>query len=217
LYRTESLSAPIAEALARAGLPFQRRSHKRLAENAAVKRVAADMSAVPGELPPAGRLEATASVSAADDPEYALARQVLGPIAARCADMNTFRSELALASDADLWDPRAQCISLLTLHAAKGLEFPVVFIVGCEDGIMPLRIGKESDTAEERRLLFVGMTRARDRLYLCRARRRFWHGAGHALPPSPFLADIGRNHLDQQHAEARTHRPAAEQMDLFYG
>jgi superfamily I DNA/RNA helicase len=53
-------------------------------------------------------------------------------------DLAQFRSEIALGVDADLWDPRADRVSLLTLHAAKGLEFPVVFIVGCEDGLLPL-------------------------------------------------------------------------------
>lgn len=215
LYRTESQSAAVAEALTRTGLPFQRRSHRRLAENASVRRVVADMEAVRGGDGPAGRLDATAASAPSDDPGYALAREALKPIAARCTDMAEFRSELALASDADLWDPRAQCVSLLTIHAAKGLEFPVVFVVGCEDGVLPLRVGKETDMAEERRLFFVAMTRARDRLYLCRARRRPWRGTGRSLSPSPFLADIERALADHQRSEARSHLPHAEQLGLF--
>jgi uncharacterized protein (TIGR00375 family) len=215
LYRTESVSAPVAEALARAGLPFQKRSHRRLAENASVRRVVAQMEAVRVGDGPAGRLEAVAASAPADDPGHAMAREALRPIAARCADMAQFRSDLALASDADLWDPRAQCVSLLTIHAAKGLEFPVVFVVGCEDGVLPLRVGKDTDMAEERRLFFVAMTRARDRLYLCRARRRSWRGTGRSLPPSPFLEDIERAIADHQRSESRAHLPRAEQMDLL--
>ena len=97
------------------------------------------------------------------------AAEVLGPLAARCGtDLDRFLDELALGAEVDTWDPRADRISLLTLHAAKGLEFPVVFIAGCDDGLLPLRSwrGAEVDYAEERRLLFVGMTRATTRLTL---------------------------------------------------
>ena len=70
------------------------------------------------------------------------AADVLAPLAARCgADLDRFLDELALGAEVDTWDPRADRISLLTLHAAKGLEFPVVFIVGCDDGLLPLRPG----------------------------------------------------------------------------
>ena len=82
-------------------------------------------------------------------------------------------------------------MSLLTLHAAKGLEFPVVFVVGCEDGLLPMRFGDEPvDAAEERRLLFVGMTRARTHLALSAARRRTVRGRITEPAPSPFLADL---------------------------
>src|SRR5262249_1283284 len=89
--------------------------------------------------------------------------------------------------EVDTWDPRADRISLLTLHAAKGLEFPVVFIVGCEDGLLPLRPwhGAEVDYAEERRLLFVGMTRATTRLVLLTAAERSIRGTVTRCPPPP--------------------------------
>jgi DNA helicase-2/ATP-dependent DNA helicase PcrA len=109
-----------------------------------------------------------------------------------------------LALDVDQWDPRADRISLLTLHAAKGLEFPVVFIVGCEDGLLPLHWGApdEESLAEERRLLFVGMTRAQQRLVLTHAKKRFWKGKSRPSKPSPFLEDIERTLLafHQHHA-----------------
>jgi len=82
-------------------------------------------------------------------------------------------------------------VSLMTLHAAKGLEFPVVFIVGCEQDILPLQLGTLSaDQGEERRLFYVGMTRAKERLYLLRATRRRIYGRMMKNSPSPFLADI---------------------------
>ena len=89
-------------------------------------------------------------------------------------------AELLLGSEVDTWDPRANRISLLTLHAAKGLEFPVVFIVGCDEGVLPLRSADSVD--EERRLFFVGVSRAQSHLYLTHGERpsRFLN----ALPTS---------------------------------
>jgi superfamily I DNA/RNA helicase len=130
------------------------------------------------------------------------AAELLGPLAADCgADLGRFLTELALGAEVDTWDPRADRISLLTLHAAKGLEFPVVFISGCEDGLVPLRWSRRDqsaeDEAEERRLFFVGMTRATTRLVLSSAARR---------PPSPYLADIDASLLDRREGAARPHR-----------
>jgi len=97
----------------------------------------------------------------------------------------------ALNHDGDFYDPRAEGISLMTLHASKGLEWRVVFIVGCDDGAMPLRRGREEPNMdEERRLLFVGMTRARERLFLSWPRTRVQRGERSSGTPSPFLGDI---------------------------
>jgi superfamily I DNA/RNA helicase len=146
---------------------------------------------------------------------------VLGPLAAKCgADLDRFLDELALGAEVDTWDPRADRISLLTLHAAKGLEFPVVFIVGCDDGLLPLRSwrGAEVDYAEERRLLFVGMTRATTRLTLYTAAKRTLRGELTACSPSPFLSSIESALLDRPGGEtkSRTRRkPRVQQEALF--
>jgi DNA helicase-2/ATP-dependent DNA helicase PcrA len=102
-------------------------------------------------------------------------------------------------------------VALLTLHAAKGLEFACVFIVGLEDGVLPLHWGKAEDVAaeelaEERRLFYVGMTRAKDRLVLSRALKRLWRGRVHAQRPSPFLADIESELVKEQRSELRRRR-----------
>ena len=106
----------------------------------------------------------------------------------------TFALKAKHCSQEDFPDPRADRVSLLTLHAAKGLEFSVVFVVGLEDGILPLRWGDDAldagALAEERRLCYVGMTRAKDRLIVSRAAQRAWRGHVRALDPSPFLRDI---------------------------
>lgn len=100
-------------------------------------------------------------------------------------------NEEKLLAPADYFDPRANAVTLTTMHTAKGLEFRVVFIAGCEDGLMPCTIMKDdADREEERRLFYVGMTRAKDELYLLHARSRFLYGQRLAPSPSPFLDEI---------------------------
>jgi superfamily I DNA/RNA helicase len=162
---------------------------------------------------PAGRAAAILAVRAAAD--------VLGPLAAKCgSDLDRFLDELALGAEVDTWDPRADRISLLTLHAAKGLEFPVVFIAGCDDGLLPLRSwrGAEVDYAEERRLLFVGMTRATTRLTLLTAAKRTLRGELAGCAPSPFLSSVDPALLDRRGGDAagRARRgPRVQQAALF--
>ena len=99
---------------------------------------------------------------------------------------------VALVADVDDLDQTIDSVTLITLHQAKGLEFPVVFIVGMEEGILPhLRsFDDPGQMEEERRLCYVGMTRARERLYLMRAFRRTLMGASTVNPPSRFLEVI---------------------------
>ena len=103
----------------------------------------------------------------------------------------SFLEDVALITDIDEYDDAADSVTLITLHAAKGLEFPVVFIVGLEEGILPhvrsIESGNPEQLEEERRLCYVGMTRAKEHLYLVRAFRRAFSGHN---PPSRFLADI---------------------------
>ena len=103
-----------------------------------------------------------------------------------------YLQQIALLSDADGYDEKAGAVSLMTLHAAKGLEFPAVLIIGAEDGLIPHRRSLESDEAleEERRLLFVGMTRAQQKLAVSRARWRMIQGATLATVRSEFLRDL---------------------------
>lgn len=107
-------------------------------------------------------------------------------------DLTTFLEEVSLVSDVDTRDDETLAPSLLTLHAAKGLEFPVVFIVGLEEGVLPHIRSMEdpSQMQEERRLMYVGITRAKERLYLLYAFRRSLFGDSSANMPSRFLYDI---------------------------
>lgn len=106
--------------------------------------------------------------------------------------LEAFLEEVALVSDQDTLDEKARVPTLLTLHAAKGLEFPVVFIIGLDDGILPhLRSFDDPDAMEEeRRLLYVGITRAKDRLFLLRSQQRNLYGYSEPMKPSRYLEDV---------------------------
>jgi uncharacterized protein (TIGR00375 family) len=209
LYRTDAQAGPVMEALHRAGVPVQKRSHNRLRDRPGVADIARELRLHPG-----GTTESAAAAASDEVAErvrragrtlaqrYDLpsldrepvtvrpeeiwaAVDLLGPLARECGhDPARFLAELAAGSEVDALDPRAEAVTLLTLHAAKGLEFPVVFLVGVEDRLLPHSFPgtrpSDDQVAEERRLFFVGMTRARDRLYLSHARHR----------PSPFLRAI---------------------------
>jgi DNA helicase-2/ATP-dependent DNA helicase PcrA len=117
--------------------------------------------------------------------------------------LTTFLEEVALVSDVDNLDEAANVPTLLTLHMAKGLEFPVVFIVGLEDGLLPHNRSFDDPDGmeEERRLCYVGITRAKERVYLVHAFRRTMYGESEVSVPSRFITDIP-NHLVAGRGEA---------------
>jgi DNA helicase-2/ATP-dependent DNA helicase PcrA len=320
LYRTDAQAVVLGQALTRAGLPFQKRSHDLLGRRAAVPEILREMGAVPGPGAagvgaagvgghqrgagltmnglggtgqagrsgdgPAGpdkagpgpggtgvaerlraavhRLASTSQDGRAtggrtsgglSQVDVLAAGEVLAPLALRCGDdVERFLTEIALGAEADALDPRADAVTLLTIHAAKGLEFGVVFVAGCERDLMPLWLpGKRpargrrpdapddgsgdegaapgaagavpgaggaiaaaggTDVAEERRLLFVAMTRARTHLLLTCAVRRRRHSAVTETGPSPFLASIDPRLLDRP-AVPRPRRPGVSQPRLL--
>jgi DNA helicase-2/ATP-dependent DNA helicase PcrA len=194
LYRSSVQAEPVMEALTRAGMPYQKRSHDRLIRRPGVREIAHELRHHGGEL--ATRLKAAAQALAElhDETVLRTAAELLTPLAVRCGeDLEAFLGELALGAEVDAFDPRADRIALLTMHASKGLEFPVVFVVGCEDGLLPLRL-PDTDEAEERRLFFVGMTRAQSSLYLSGTRRR---------EPSPFLRAVPGKYVTRAEPAAR--------------
>ncbi|HEY3505500.1 MAG TPA: UvrD-helicase domain-containing protein [Actinocatenispora sp.] len=241
LYRTDAQAAPVIEALSRAGVPVQKRSHDRLLDRPGVTAIADEMryaTGIDGAI--AARVRLTAQVLARQAADAAAgerwgretvrvteadihgAVELLMPLAVRCgADLPMFLAELATGAEVDTWDPRADRVTLLTLHASKGLEFPVVFLVGCEDGLLPLRLpGREPDAeqvAEERRLLFVGITRAQDRLYLSHAARRRRRDATEPQPvaESPYLSAIDPRLYDRLGDDPTPRKPRARQLRLI--
>ena len=227
LYRTDAQAAALGQALTRAGLPYQKRSHDLLARRPAVADIVREMGLsqlggdVLGQLTAAVRaLAAARGERDATVVDIRAAGEVLAPLARRCGDdAERFRTEISLGAETDALDPRAEAIPLLTLHAAKGLEFDVVFLAGCERGLLPLRLPGSGpltpdQTAEERRLLFVGMTRARGQLVLTCAARRTRHGAQEAAGRSPFLAAVNPDLLGPV-APPRTRRSADRQLRLL--
>jgi superfamily I DNA/RNA helicase len=213
LYRSDAQADALQEALARAGIPHQKRSHRRLAERSDVRRLVEAL-----RLLKVGEAQSPASVESllvgiAEEFDLLSAVELLRPLAAHCGDdRERFLDAMALDAEIDSWDPRAQRVSLLTLHAAKGLEFPVVFLVGCEDGLLPLRHGEaltDAERDEERRLFFVGLTRAETHLYLSWARLRRRHGKSLERQPSPFLRDIPRRLIEEAPAPTPPRRPEA--------
>jgi len=107
-------------------------------------------------------------------------------------DLSSFLEDVALVSDIDSYNETDDAVVLMTLHSAKGLEFPVVFIPGMEEGIFPgnQAIYSEEDLEEERRLAYVGVTRAKERLYLINARQRMLYGTTNRNMASRFIREI---------------------------
>ena len=115
------------------------------------------------------------------------------------ATLSGFLEEVALISDLDSYDNDADSVTMMTIHSAKGLEFPYIFVVGMEDGIFPGEMAKynEEDMEEERRLCYVAITRAKKELYLSTSRTRMIFGQTRRNPPSAFLSEIDPGLLDE--------------------
>ncbi len=120
-------------------------------------------------------------------------------------DLYAYLDEVALYSDIDNYDENAECTVLMTMHAAKGLEFPVVFIVGADDGLFPsaLAIGDQSEMEEERRLCYVAITRAKERLYICEASQRMLYGRTNSYIRSRFIDEIPPELLESHDLRSR--------------
>jgi len=201
LYRTGNQTRPLMAALAKEGLPFQRRSHDRLRDHPGVRALLPYLRSTHGSATvPLLRAAGAAALRELEDDEEDIraAIDLLGPLASRHTP-EALLAELALGSEVDTWDPRANRISLLTLHAAKGLEFPVVFIVGCAEGLLPLRWpGDDADVSEERRLFFVGVSRAQAHLYLSHPARDTPRAR-----PTPVIVPVRlRRHFGRAHRRA---------------
>ena len=225
LYRTGAQADVIEEALERSGIPYQRHAHRYLSEQPQVRGLLDLMQGQDGTTSVREGLdEAIATLGTVEgdkdetDPDglYKVMREIADNSG---DDREQFISQVHITQEFDARDERADRCSLMTLHAAKGLEFPVVFIVGCEEGLLPLMWNEEAEgetLAEERRLFYVGMTRARDKLILSHAKKRFRHGRQSECKPSRFLQDIEKELLEIRESHYRKQKiQTVSQMDLF--
>ena len=123
-----------------------------------------------------------------------------------------FLDEIALYTDLDAHDPSEDCVVMMTMHSAKGLEFPVVFVVGVEEGIFPgiRAIGEPEEMEEERRLCYVAMTRAKEKLYMTCAAQRMLFGRTNSNRPSRFLGEIPAEYIERTGRLPYAERPAHE-------
>jgi len=194
LVRLKALVPAYAEALSRLGVPLQTAGGEDPLDSPGIRkllavlrdrpRAALSQPAVSALLEPAAASLLTAAERRALEP-------LLCPAAGAPVTLADLLDRILLRVPGDEVQVHAERVALLTMHAAKGLEFPIVFVAGCEDGIVPYRRdGEAADEAEERRLLYVAMTRARQVLYLTRSRRRVLFGRRGEASPSPFLSAL---------------------------
>lgn len=208
LYRTSSQLPPIIEALKRTGMPFVKLSNDLLCEQKPVMEL---INSLNDNEPIFEQIEK----SNYEIDDYIL--QFLIKIAHKSKNKQQFIHEVSILTEADTLDKRADRITLMTLHASKGLEFKCVFIAGLENEILPLYRAKEDKAIEEeRRLLYVGMTRAKERLFLTHAEKRKWLGVFKNLQISPFLTKIKDDLLKlSKFDRIYEEKDNSEQLSLF--
>jgi DNA helicase II / ATP-dependent DNA helicase PcrA len=135
------------------------------------------------------------------------------------ATLGDFLEQITLASDVDAWDEQVDHVSIMTLHASKGLEFRVVYVLAVEEGLIPhersLHDGKGEEKEEERRLLFVGMTRAKKELYLTNVQMRDFRGQTLYAIPSSFLDELPADGVEREVRSRHAGRKIAH--DFFRG
>ncbi|MFQ5797447.1 MAG: ATP-dependent helicase [Bacteroidota bacterium] len=135
------------------------------------------------------------------------------------ASLESFLEEVSLISDVDTWDNQRNSVTLMTVHSAKGLEFPVVFITGLEEGLFPLQAALQdrSELEEERRLFYVGVTRAMRKVFLSLARRRYRFGESSYQVQSRFVDEIDSTSILAEEVDGRTrHRRLREETDFVF-
>ena len=212
LYRTSSQLPLIIEAVKRTGMPFVNLSNDLLCEKKAVRSF---LNNLKDDKTVSEQFEASYDKLAEETDEYIL--NYLQNLAKIHNNKNEFIHEVSFLTEADTLDKRSDRITLMTLHSAKGLEFKCVFIVGLENDILPLYRAKEpQEIEEERRLLYVGMTRAKERLFLSHALKRKWLGTYKNLQISPFLEKIKDDLLKLSKFEkVYEEKDNSEQLSLF--
>jgi len=214
LYRLNAQAAPLEEALEKRGIPFQRAGHDTLLERPEVRDVIEglrfltgirsghreDLQDLQNEV---GKVTVRTFIRKVSERMgiNAVTVELLAGVAEPFGtSLQEFLNHIILMYEPDILDSRAERVALMTLHASKGLEFPVVFIAGCEEGLIPFYPQgtiAALELEEERRLFYVGLTRAKERVFLTHARTRLLFGERRSGRPSPFLSDINEELLQR--------------------
>ena len=132
-------------------------------------------------------------------------------------NLEDFLEDISIVADSSEHETLDNAVTLMTMHAAKGLEFKVVFLIGMEEGIMPhsMSLNEESELEEERRLCYVGITRAKERLYITNAKRRMLFGNTSMNPPSRFIREIDSNLIEKE--ESKTENKVFNKTNFYEG
>ncbi len=132
-------------------------------------------------------------------------------------NLEDFLEDISIVADQSEHETLDNAVTLMTMHAAKGLEFKVVFLIGMEEGIMPhsMSLNEDGELEEERRLCYVGITRAKERLYITNAKRRMLFGNTNMNPPSRFIAEIDNNLIEKE--ESKTENKAFNKTNFYEG
>ena len=132
-------------------------------------------------------------------------------------NLEDFLEDISIVADQSEHETLDNAVTLMTMHAAKGLEFKVVFLIGMEEGIMPhsMSLNEESELEEERRLCYVGITRAKERLYITNAKRRMLFGNTSMNPPSRFIREIDNNLIEKE--ESKTENKVFNKTNFYEG
>ena len=210
LYRTSTQLKPLIEALERSGMPYVKLSDDLLCDKKAVRNLIKNLTPERPVIEQLNNLDENIEIE-----DYIL--NYLKKTAETSNSLQEFIHQVSLLKECDTLDSRADRISLMTLHASKGLEFNCVFVTGLENGIIPLyRAETPEEIEEERRLLYVGMTRAKQRLFLSRAVKRQVFGTFKNLPISPFLEKIEKDLLAFSKFEReQKEKEQSSQLSLF--
>jgi superfamily I DNA/RNA helicase len=225
IYRVNAQKSALKQALERSGIPYQICADHPLSLSLEVIDAIRDHARIAAQQEVTSMLESFAKTPdgrAMIDADEHLMQDWEGIIrlSRKTRKLDELFDLLSLQKPEDHIDFHVEKVVLMTMHAAKGLEFPVIFIAGCEEGLLPLNMaGMQSDIPEERRLFYVGMTRAKEFLYMTYAKKRLLYGQAMNNQPSRFLADIEDNlkvyEMHQMKSRRENEQEDDRQLTLF--
>lgn len=221
LYRLHAQGELLAKTFSQKGIPYKKVQEMHWAERPEIRACLTLLQSLPSwDISPGAALE---EIFPAKIPEvHTISAEGVEAVkklrlwaATFKGSLKEFIEVLSIQTGLDTYEPDQETVKLLTLHASKGLEFPVVIIAGCEENLLPLTLLKESDPEEERRLFYVGLTRAREKVILTWAKKRTLFGRKMVQLPSPFLENIKAPLKEQLTIKGTSHRRKSGKKQLL--